>query len=587
MAVRDELEELIFLKKPTVIISEWQPWGNNAIAALNRKLGSMERLKSTLMTALVDEFPEQSIFESDPIHSDVIVKDFDLTQYVEFQCKVDYPEEAGIEQVEEFAAHIHEQGLVVFALDLNEVEGRKGRVSVDHLTRVNADLLMDSSQIMETLLSHSQLRMMEVMFRGKSRNRSKFILVVSEGITPRKNKASSYADEEDFQNELEQVVGTLESAETVSDGSFIFIGDQGVIVVTKNFSAHEEILGLYALVRSLDTFMNQYFSRLWLGWDDSLQIRQMFLHKADRDPTMVAKAKTALSKVGADAVVLEALMNFLKESIEYTREQITRILKKSKARQKEFATKLHLQKFFDRVETRIDDAEKVVEGLKREVEGLQGLVTTLGEKQMQKVYNTLQDSSRATEEMLASSERGAVALNIIEIILAGTIAFDVIETINTIGFLEFAFGSLGHPLGTYIILGSTLAIWLSVAIALYKFMEYLTSRHEPLFSMQLRLDTPCHVDRLEKYLSTKDITTLITKQDGITDATKASWEEDDKSKWLGEKPKLSIVYDGLNGYILTLIAEFANPNIDRKALRRILLKEIQPLLKEPNNLFHE
>ncbi len=582
MAVRDKLEELIFLKKPTVIISEWMPWGNNQIAALNQKLGSMERLKSTLMTALVDEFPEQSIFESDPIHSDVVVKDFELTQFVEFRCKVDYPEAAGIEQVEEFAAHIHEQGLVVFALDLNEVEGRKGRVSLDHLTRVNADLLMDSSQIMDTLLAHSQLRMMDVMFRGKSRNRGKFVLVVSEGITPRKNKASSYADEEDYQNEIEQVVGTLEATETVSDGSFIFIGDLGAIVTTKNFSSHEEVMGLYTLVRSLDMFMNQYFSRLWLGWDDSLKIRQMFLHKADRDPTMVAKAKTALSKVGADAVVLEALMSFLGESIEYTREQITRILKKAKPRQKEFAAKLHLQKFFGRVETRIDDAEKVVEGLKREVEGLQGLVTTLGEKQMQKVYNTLQDSSRATEEMLASSERGAVALNIIEIILAGTIAFDVIETMNTIGFLDTVFGGL-YPLGTYIIFGATMVIWLSVAIALYKFMEYLTSRHEPLFSMQLRLEAPCHVDRLEKYLATKDITTLITKQDGITDATKASWDEEDKSKWLGEKPKLSIVYDGLNGYILTVIAEFKNPNIDRVKLREKLLQEMKPLLRGPNN----
>jgi WD repeat-containing protein 35 len=587
MAVRDKLEELIFLKKPTVIISEWMPWGNNQIAALNRKLGSMERLKSTLMTALVDEFPEQSIFESDPIHSDVVVKDFELTQYVEFRCKVDYPEAAGIEQVEEFAAHIHEQGLVVFALDLKEVEGRKGVVSVDHLTRVNTDLLMDSSQIMETLLAHSQLRMMDVMFRGKSQNRGKFVLVVSEGITPRKGKASSYADQEDYQNELEQVVGTLEVAETVSDNSLIFIGDLGVIVVTKNFSKYEEVLGLYALVRSLDMFMNQYFSRLWLGWDDSLQIRQMFLHKADRDPTMVAHAKTALSKVGADAVVLEALMNFLKESIDYTKEQITRILKKTDAKQKEFARKLHLQKFFDRVENRIDDAEKVVAGLKREVEGLQGLVTTLGEKQMKKVFDTLQDSSRATEEMLASSERGTVALNIIEIILAGTIAFDIIEVSNTIGFLEAIFPPGFGLAGTIMILGATFAIWVTIAIGLYRFMAYLTGKHEPLFSMQLRLEAACHVDRVDKYLSTKDITTLITKQDGVAEATKVSWDEDDKSKWLGEKPKISIVYDGLNGYILTVIAEFANPNIDREALRRILLKEIQPLLKEPNNLFKD
>jgi len=581
VGIRDELKEIVFLKKPCVIIAEWIPFGNNQVAALKHKLGSMEHLKSTLMTALVDEFPEQSIFESDPVHSRVVVKDFDLTRYAEFEARVDFPEAEGITQKEEFGVHVCEQGLVVFALELEEVNGRKGEVSLDKLTRVNADLFMDSSRILETLLTHNQLRMLDVMHRGKARNRGKFVAVVAEDIVPHMKSALEYADGEDYQNELEQLVGTLEFTETLTDGSFIFAGSLGALLITKNLDLYEEMLGLYILVRSLDMFMDEYFIRLWLGWDEALKIRQMIVEKSDRDPTTVTRAKIELSKVGADAVVLEAFMGYLSQAIRYTAGQIERILGSAGEKQKELAEKLYITRFFDRVESRIDDAEKVVEGLKREVEGLQGLVATLSEKQMKKVYETLQDSSRATEEMLASSERSSVVLDLIQLVLAGSIAFDIIETIDILGWLSGVFAFLPVGLGTIIVMTCSLAIWGHIAFLLYRFMQYLASRHEPLLSLQLRLEAPCNVEKLEAYLATKAVATKISKQDTVTDVTKVTWEEDDREKWLGEEPKLSVVYDAKNGFLLNFTAEINNPNVDREKLRRILMDEIRPFLFQP------
>ncbi|MFX1564243.1 MAG: hypothetical protein ACFFDP_13150, partial [Promethearchaeota archaeon] len=540
MGIKDELREILFLQKPTIIIAEWLPSGNNQIAALNYKLGSMERLKSTLLTTLVDEFPEQSIFESDPVHSQVVVNEFSLTKFVEFTAKVDIPEEEGIVQEEEFGVHMCEQGLTVFACDLAEVDGKQEQVSLDKLTRVNADLFMDSSALLDTLLTHNQLRMLEVMYRGKAHNRGKYIMVVGEGITPHLKAALDYADREDYQNEIEQVIGILDSAETLSDGSFVFVGTLGSIFITKSLESYEEIVGLYTLVRALNTFMDELFARLWLGWDDSLFIREMILEQSDQDPTVVTKAKELLSKVGNDGVILEALKSYVSESTAYTKKQIERLLGSATPNQLELAEKLQIRRFFDEVESRIDDAEKIVTGLRREVEGLQSIVGTLSDKQVKKVYDTLQDSFRATEEMLTSSERSGVALDIIELILAGTIAFDVVETLEVLQFLSFSFGALPVPMGTLLIMGCTLIGWIGIASGLYLAMRYITKRSAPLLSMSIRLDRPCNVEKLETYLESKPVVTRVSKQDEATDILKVTWDETDRHRWLGEQPKLAL-----------------------------------------------
>ena len=570
MGIKDELKELIFLQKPSVIISEWIPFGNNQIAALNHKLGSLDRLKSTLLTAIVDDFPEQAIFESDPVHSRVVVNDFDLTRFVEFTAHVDIPEAEGIEQVEEFGVHVSEQGLVVFALDLVEVNGKANEVSLDLLTRVNADLTMDSSTILDTLLTHNQVRILDVMYRGKSHNRGKFVIAIGEEITPHLKTAADYRDGEDYQNELEQIIGTLEEAETLKDGSFLFVGTLGSVVVTKQLANYEDFVGLYALVRALDIFMDEFFVRLWLGWDESLRIRRMILEQSEQDPTIVTKAKEALSRVGADGVILETLMQYLLESVSFTKKQLKHIFEIANPSQKEFAEKMQVKRFFNRVESRIDDAEKVVEGLKSEVEGLQNVVGTLADKQMKQVYDALKESSRSTEEVLVASERSSHALTIIEIIVAGTLALAFFEVLGIIDMFQHLI-----LLGYAIVFGLAVASWAIMAGILFVVMQYLTKRSEPHLSMNLRFDKPINVSQLESYLDGKPVTTRSSKQDGFSEVLKVTWSEPDKDRWLRETPTLSITYDAQNNYLLYFVAEFDNPNIDRAKMRTIIEREVE------------
>ena len=93
--------------------------------------------------------------------------------------------------------------------------------------------------------------------------------------------------------------------------------------------------------------------------------------------------------------------------------------------------------------------------------------------------------------------------------------------------------------------------------------------------MNLRFDQPINVSQLESYLDSRPVKSRISKQDGVSDVLKVTWSETDKDRWLGEEPTLSITYDAQNSYLLSVAAEFDNPNIERGKMRAIINREVE------------
>lgn len=51
--IKDDLDEIITLDKVRVIIGEWLPFGVNQVVALNKKLGSSERVQGMVWHLMV------------------------------------------------------------------------------------------------------------------------------------------------------------------------------------------------------------------------------------------------------------------------------------------------------------------------------------------------------------------------------------------------------------------------------------------------------------------------------------------------------------------------------------------------------
>jgi hypothetical protein len=48
------------------IVGEWIPFGANQVVALNERLGSLDRCQGGMFSSLVDRYPTDLVFESDP-----------------------------------------------------------------------------------------------------------------------------------------------------------------------------------------------------------------------------------------------------------------------------------------------------------------------------------------------------------------------------------------------------------------------------------------------------------------------------------------------------------------------------------------
>ncbi|MHA1840152.1 MAG: hypothetical protein ACTSYO_09395 [Candidatus Ranarchaeia archaeon] len=572
MTIRDQISEYFHIEDPKILITEWLPFGNNQIAALNDKLGASRGLKGTYLTTRVDEFPERSIFSSEPIHTKVTLRDYDRTRFTEFTAEVTYPEEEEIVQKEKLAVHVSEQGLTVFGVDIYQVQGHEHRASIDHLTRVITDLIQDSSIILNTLLTHYQLRLLDAMFQGSAERRDKFLILLGTDISPRFKDLKKFMDGEEYQNELEQVMEILHSVKGLKDGSIVFVGSQGVLFISQNLKNYETVLGFYALVRGLHLFLGNYFSRLWIAWDRAISVRQMMLTLSEKDPQIITKSKTSLAQIGAEVILLRTIGEYIAEATESTKSQLKEVFKTLNASQKECAETLRIRQYFEEVHNRIDDVEKIIQGLMNEVEGLRDLLGTLSEKQMKKLYEAIQDSARGTQEVLKASERSGVALDLIQLILAGTIALELLTIFTGEITLDPAVSML-VPIATenpslYLVI--SVLFWVGISLSLYRVMQWLEARKEPLLSATFRYEVKCDVQALEEWLSKKAIITRTLNTDGITQKVKLTWKETGEP-WQSYKPRLAIVYDKANGYLLSLTIELDKPDTDVNRINHWLI----------------
>ena len=174
--IRDELDEAITLAYVHVMVGEWIPFGSNQIVALNERLGAMDRCQGGLFTAVVDKNPTQTQFDVPPGLTQVTILDYDFVRFINFEAEINYPEEDGIVQVENFGIHLNVDGTVLYGMKIEAILDRtEESVSVDHLARLLVDVHQDSSQILNDLLSAYQRSLLDMLFMGDSDQRVSLI----------------------------------------------------------------------------------------------------------------------------------------------------------------------------------------------------------------------------------------------------------------------------------------------------------------------------------------------------------------------------------------------------------------------------
>jgi WD repeat-containing protein 35 len=564
--IKDDLDELIILSNVKVLITEWIPFGTNHIASMSLKLGASERIKNAMFTQVIDHDPGGTELTVSPGLTEVYVKSEVFGETINFDASIYYPEDPGIIQVEEFGVNVSSMGRILLGLNVDKIASHsRDRVSLDHLSRLMSDIVLDSSKMLETLLTSYQKNLLSLVFMSRHLNRDKYALVICENIMPLKN-VEDYLDAEGYECELKQIIEEVIDTVQLKDG-FIIIGSHGTLLCSKEFKKYEPVLIDFIGVKALEIFMQNFFTSQFVLNDIIRDIKEL-IAKSETDPRAVENVQALLSKASGDSTLMKEIQGYLTESVQSFEKNLEKNYLSYDSKLKEISDYLKIKKSLNLLSDRIFDMEKIINGTLKSLEGLAAVTEVISERQMNRVQEALQNNTRNLEDVTRSSERTGVTMEIMEVILAGSLAFDIMDRITgewsvmstpdagTWG-AEYL-GPLINIPGVWFLI--SMSLWAVIAFGLYRFMNWMQERSEPVLIARVKVNRPCSIQALNDYLYNKPVT--IRDVDDYTDTLrkKVTWIENDLKKWSAREIKIELFFDEKNGFILSYLLEVPRPS---------------------------
>ncbi len=506
--IKDDLLESIKLGNVRIILSELIPCDRNTLESIGQKLMSKRTLHGEFVTMLMDHFPESTTFVSEPWCNSVRVVDSLGSDYLSCEASMQDPDDV-VEQEEVIGMFFSHEGHVIYGAQItriyDRVENGTPQFSLDHIARIVVDLMNDSSLLMDTLITHHQRRIIDCIFKGTPTSRYKFVGIIADIIDPHFDDVNDYADGEEYQNEMEQLIDNLQLVhKNEEDGTIAFIGDAGIIIITKESEKYELLVTFYSLLKSAEIFIDSLFHRLELLWDELFQARKLIEKTSEGDYSVITRAQNILTEATANFTILNSTVSYLDRGFELIYERWHQIKDSTNT---SLRNAIQIDHSLTSLLKRINDVGLVLQSLSSEVEGLQTLLSTQIEQQMRRVYNALRDNTRSTSEVIRASERTGDALNVIELILSGSIAFDIIVAI--VGEYNTPLSALAmNPEFQFLFFFLSALMWLIIVIILKKGMDWIKSRVERNHLVRISINMKCDPEAIEEFLSKKDVISM-------------------------------------------------------------------------------
>jgi hypothetical protein len=567
--IKDELLESIKLGGVKVILSEFLPTDRNTLEAIGQKLMSKRTLHGEFVTMLMDEWPESATFTSEKRCNSVRVLDSKGSEYITCEASMQDPDDV-VEQEEIIGMFLSHEGHVIYGCEMTHI-GKAGlshepTASLDHIARIITDLMNDSSLLMDTLLTHHQRAILDCIFKGTPNSRYKFLGLLASSIDPNEDDTEFYMDGEENQNEMEQVLDNMQLIQFIPENDTkVFMGDGGMLIVSPNWKEYETLITFYSLLRSAEIFVDGLFNRMSLLGDELTQVGDLLEKTSEGDYTVITKAQNILTGATANYTILTSTEGYLDRGFTLIAE---RWLQAADAVDQKLRKKLDIDRGFTSIIERINDIELVLKSIENEVEGLQALLSTQIEQQMRRVYGALRDNTRSTSEVIKANERTGDVLNVIQLVLSGTIAFDIVLAITGEYITPYAAVAADYPL---LYFGLAIVLWFAIVIGLKKAMDWMGGRIEKDHLIRHTLNMKCDSRKIEEYLDKKVIISIDeeVQEDSEYIRTHYIFSEPEGTN----TANVTLSYDRLNGVIKDIVVESHGGNVEE--LKEEVLQELR------------
>ena len=549
--IRDDLDEVMTVSNVTILVGEWIPFGVNQIVKLNMKLGSNDRCQGGFFTPTVDTDSTNATCEIPAGLTNVSILDHDMTTFTNIEAQVHFPEDDGIVQVEHFGIHLRKDGTIVHGLMIESVMDRiLDNISLDNLARLLVDVHMDSSTILDSLLSDHQRDLLQTVFLGNAERRDKINIIIAERIAPQQ-AADMYMDKDAFENELRQVLGDTHEAYDLSDRDVVITGSHGILLTGPNAKAQEPVMLMYLSIMSRDVFVHNVFNRIFMT-DDILKLVRQMIKNHEEDPNSVANIRHTLAETSRDIILLEEILVYLKESIEQDESIHTIPDTESGRRLYEI---LGLKVMLADLTVRVADMRKILEAARKEIDGLRIMVDTVAESQALRVHEDIRGSSGEMLVQIKSNSKQGTSLYTMQFIFAGMLAFELLDRLTgewSVVHTEWARSYIvdpfmNKPLVWFIL---SMCTWVGVAFGVYYLTRAIDDKSAGAISYRIKVNKPMNLDALDEYLAFKAIIGEDGVANGDTTIQRVRWQEEDITRWEGYLPIIELVYDVKHGFLL-------------------------------------
>ncbi|KAG6622255.1 (+)-neomenthol dehydrogenase [Phytophthora cinnamomi] len=271
-----------------------------------------------LFTSLIDNRPTDTQFEVPPGLTEVRILDYDPVRYINFEAEINFPEDDGIVQVENFGIHLNVDGTIFYGIKVDAIlDKRADRISVDLLSRLLVDIHQDSSEVMDDLLSSYQTSLLDMVFLGDIANRGKFNMIMADQIDPFM-PGLEYMDRGDFENELKQVLGDIHCAYDIGEDSVLIVGRDGMLIAGSACKRFEKVFISYFSLLCREMFLRSFFTRIFVLEELLKHIREL-IFRAKEDPHHLITIRAKLNEATNDLILFTDTLGYLLESLEFVK----------------------------------------------------------------------------------------------------------------------------------------------------------------------------------------------------------------------------------------------------------------------------
>mmetsp|Transcript_26639 Transcript_26639/g.63882 ORF Transcript_26639/g.63882 Transcript_26639/m.63882 type:complete len:860 (-) Transcript_26639:253-2832(-) len=555
--IRDNgLEEIVTLNSVSMIVAEYIPFGANQIVQLNNNVGSTERVQGGYISSVIDGDSGGTALELSPELTSVEVLDYTQTNHINFEAEIRFREDPGVVQVETFGISMNAEGTCFYGMQLEAVMNRiKDNISLDHLSRILVDIQQDSSSIIDSVVSQYQRELLDLVFIGDAPNRNKVNLIIANEITPHLT-AGEYMDKGEYENEFKQVIGDTKAAFDISEQDSLIFGSQGLLVCGPSARNYEPLLCAYLQFTTLDLFLQNFFSRIWILNDD-LKASYQVVEKIEYDPLALGRSRDRLCTLSKEIIILDQILGYLDEALEMMEippeppEQAGRSLYQ----------RLEISGMRDQLTRRVKDVKKNLTASQRNLDLLRERVEMESQNKTAQLSLEMEKNTKQLCALQASSGDAVRSLKILQTIFAGVIAFDFLDRITgewTVLDAEWMSGFVNSVIKEHML------VWFAISIVAWSIAAYLVSRQtyignwksRGMTTMSITVNRNIDTAKLKELILEKEKTTDERRYEGKKQVVKVTYEEPTPVEWGGTSPFVTLEYDDKNCILLEITMHY-------------------------------